>query len=106
MIAYKLMRVRKDESIGPLFINRKHHIRIGETHIAKHGIHQKGYKYRPGWHCLPEPYAPHLKLKEDRAWVKVLISQFTIEDRPESQGGKWFLAEKITFLEFVPPKGQ
>jgi hypothetical protein len=99
MIAYKLMRLRKDETLGPLFINRKLRIRIGETYTAEDHP-TKGYKRRPGWHCTRTPHAPHLSEK-GRVWVKVLISDYSKEIRPESQGGLWYLANKITFLEFV-----
>jgi hypothetical protein len=100
MIAYKLMRVRKDETLGPLFFDASLRIRIGETHDAKIGITKKGFAYRPGWHCVATPHAPHLSMK-GRAWVKVLISDFVEHIRPAHQGDKWYLANKMTFLEFV-----
>ena len=106
MIAYKMMKLRKDNTLGPLFIDASLKIRIGETHVAKQGTHKKGYKYRPGFHCCLTPHAPHLKLGEGRVWVEVLISDYTEEHRPMSQGGTWYLANRITFLKFVPPARQ
>lgn len=100
MIAYKLMKLRKNGTLGPLFINRRKVVRIGETHTAEDHP-TNGFAHRPGWHCTRKPDAPHLKQKEDRVWIKVLISDFTEHVRPENQGGLWYLANKITFLEYV-----
>jgi len=49
MKAYKLLKLRKDGSLGPLFINRKQKIPIGKWLTAE--CHPtKGYALRPGWH--------------------------------------------------------
>jgi hypothetical protein len=43
---------------------------------------------------MAKPEAPHLKL-EGRAWYVVEVENFSEEIRPESQGGKWFLANRM-----------
>ena len=76
MIAYKLLRVRKDGTLGSLFIDRKKVIEIGVW--LKSESHQtKGYKYRPYFHCTSKPTAPHLSEK----------------------GRKWFLSKKMKVIK-------
>lgn len=101
IIAYKLMTIRKDGTLGPLFINRPQRLALGTTYEAQ-DHRTKGYKHRPGWHCTPAPYTPHLKdSRSDRVWVEVKIEDWSIEHRPESQGGVWFLANKMTPLRIL-----
>lgn len=96
MIAYKLVRIRKDGSLGPLFINRKQRIQMNRWYKAK-SHPTEGFALRPGWHCSKHPYAPHLTLK-DRVWVICKIKDVQQMKRPESQGGMWYIAKwlKIT----------
>lgn len=96
-IAYKLFRVRKDHSIGPLFINRS--LRIWPQKKLRAEAHRtKGFKFRPGWHACSKPSAPHLSMK-NRAWYIVELSgKITEYQRPKSQGGKWFIAEYMKTL--------
>lgn len=54
----------------------------------------KGFQVRPGWHALAKPEAPHLSIK-GRQWFIVEIDKFTKHERPESQGGIWFLADRM-----------
>lgn len=99
MIAYKLMRLRKDGTLGSLFIHKRAVIPIGEWLVAED--HQtKGYAHRPGWHCTLKPWAPHLSTK-DRVWVKVEVEDFEYFDRPQAQGGKWVLAQKMMVLRVL-----
>lgn len=95
MIAYKLVRVRKDGTLGPLFIDAKLRLPIGEPLTAKKHIHKKGFAFRPGWHCCAEPEAPHLS-KKGRVWVEVEIEDYVVHQRPANQGGTWYLANKMT----------
>lgn len=96
MLAYKLFRLRKDGSLGSLFINRK--VRLEEGVWLPAGIHEtKGYTCRPGWHCTSEPTAPHLSEK-GRVWKKVQIEDYYEMNRPKSQGGKWFIATIMKIL--------
>lgn len=96
MKAYKLFNLRKDGSIGPLFINRKQRITIGEW-LEAEDIPTKGYAHRPGWHCGATPYAPHLK-EEGRVWYEVEVENFWPLLRPLSQGGEWLIAERIKVI--------
>lgn len=94
MIAFKLLRQRKDGTLGPLFINRKQRIPIGETLIAENHP-TKGYAVRPGWHCAAEPKAPHLSTK-GRVWCEVWVDDFYKFKRPKHQGGEWIIANRMT----------
>lgn len=60
---------------------------------------KKGYAFRPGWHCCEKPEAPHLYGKpHERQWWVVEIKDYTKFERPENQGGTWYIANKIKFL--------
>ncbi len=91
MIAYKLMRLRKDGTLGPLFINAKQRVPVGEWLVAR-GYITKGFKWRPGWHCTARPFAPHLSEK-GRVWTEVSVVEPEVHQRPESQGGLWYTAQ-------------
>ena len=99
MIAYKLLKERKNGTIGPLFINQRQVIPIGEW-IEAEDHPTKGYAHRPGWHATHKPEAPHLSMK-NRAWYKIEIEDFYEHPRPEHQGGKWFIANRMKVLEKV-----
>ena len=96
MIAYKLLRVRKDGTVGPLFINKQLVIKNGEWMDAE-SHPTKGFQIRPGWHVMAKPEAPHLSIK-GRAWYVVEVENFAEYNRPESQGGKWFLASRMKLV--------
>jgi hypothetical protein len=96
-LAYKLMRVRKDGSIGSLFINRKARLPIGQWLQA--GNHPtKGFAHRPAWHTMETPRAPHLGTK-GRAWFQVEIADWREQQRPAAQGGKWFLSQRMRIIK-------
>ena len=99
MIAYKLLRVRKDGSLGPLFINKRQRLEVGQTYTAEDHP-TKGYAHRPGWHACAAPAAPHLS-KRGRVWAKVKLGGYVAHQRPESQGGLWYTANSMTILEVV-----
>lgn len=99
MIAYKLFRQRKDGSLGPLFINCRQKLYVGETYEAE-SHPTKGYAVRPGWHCCKEMTAPHLS-KVGRVWCKVSIKDYTKHIRPERQGGVWYTANSLKVLEVL-----
>lgn len=104
MKAYKLMRVRKDGSIGSLFINAAARLPAGVWLQAEE--HRKsGFAFRPGWHVMRKPDAPHLKMElasgEQRQWWEVEIAWFTKEQRPDSQGGTWYLAKQMKLIRPV-----
>lgn len=96
-IGYKLFKVRKDGSIGPLFINARQRIPVGEWLPA--GDHKtKGFAHRPGWHLCKKPVAPHLKMLDNRRWFIVEYSDAETYSRPESQGGEWILAQHMRVI--------
>jgi hypothetical protein len=99
MIAYKLFTLRKDGSLGPLFINRKQRVEIYNLYEAE-SHPTKGFAIRPGWHCCAKPEAPHLS-KKGRVWCKVIIDGVTEHQRPESQGGLWYTAKTLRVTEIL-----
>lgn len=99
MIAYKLCRLKKNGAITSLFINKKKEIPFN-TWLNAESHETKGYKYRPHWHCTSKPEAPHLS-NNGRVWVEVEIDDYEEFKRPSSQGGIWYLANKIKFLRIV-----
>lgn len=103
MKAYKLVR-KKYGKLYPLFIDKKHEYVIGENRIAEY-IPTKGFAPRIGFHCCFIPYAPHLKTElangEKRVWVECNVEDITVYDRPESQGGKWILANQIVVTKEI-----
>jgi len=99
VVAYKLFRVRKDGSLGPLFINARQRIPLGEWLDAEDHP-TKGFAHRPGWHATAAPVAPHLSEK-GRRWFKVLIRGARQFQRPEHQGGTWYLGQQIKVVEPV-----
>lgn len=96
MKAYKLFRLRKDGSLGPLFINAKLRIQLN-TWMAAEAHPTKGFAYRPGWHCCFTPEAPHLSEK-GRVWAECEVANTITYKRPESQGGAWVLASSLQVL--------
>lgn len=85
------------DGYAPLFINKRQRLSVGTLYYAE-DVPTKGYAHRPGWHCCSTPHAPHLK-EEGRVWCKVNIDNFSIMQRPVSQGGIWYLANELTILE-------
>jgi hypothetical protein len=100
MIAYKLLRQRRDGSLGPLFINCRQRIPIGKWLTAETHHRRKGYAYRPGWHITFKPHAPHLSTK-GRVWCEVEVKGCVEYKRPESQGGMWGLAKKMRVIRML-----
>jgi hypothetical protein len=98
--AYKLLRLRKDGSLGPLFIDRKLRIPVNRWCKAK-AVPTKGFAFRPGFHACANPVAPHLS-KKDRVWCKVLLRGVTPHLRPDCQGGLWFTANHLKVVEVLP----
>lgn len=99
MIAYKLCRKLKNGSIHSLFINKKVDLPFNvwldaECHPTK------GFKERPAWHCTSKPEAPHLSEK-NRVWVKIEMEDFEEFQRPDTQGGLWYLAKRVKLIEIL-----
>ncbi|PWT76424.1 MAG: hypothetical protein C5B59_06555 [Bacteroidetes bacterium] len=102
--AYKLMRVRKDGTLGPLFINPRQRIPVMKW-LRAESHRTPGFAYRPGWHACSEPVAPHLS-KRGRVWCQVLLRGAAKHHRPESQGGLWYTAKwmKVMSIVLLPVK--
>lgn len=103
MIAYKLLRRRKDGTLGPLFINASQRIPLGEW-LEAEDHPTKGYAHRPGWHCTLKPEAPHLKMEVSggkRVWCIVQLRDTRKYTRPESQGGTWVLGNHMKVLAIL-----
>lgn len=95
-IGWKLFRVRKNGTLGPLFINARQVVPIGEWLEAEEHP-TKGFAFRPGWHVTHSPAAPHLSMK-GRAWYMVEFLDFEVHDRPLSQGGRWYTANQMRVI--------
>lgn len=97
--AYKLMRLRKDGTLGPLFINASQVIPVGKW-LKAEAHKTKGYAFRPGWHTCEHPYVPHLSMK-GRVWALVEIADVKEFHRPAAQGGLWYLAQQMRVVEIL-----
>jgi hypothetical protein len=97
MLGYKLFSLKQDGSIGPLFINRRLRLTVGQWYVAEDHP-TPGYARRPGWHILGSKHAPHLS-KKGRVWAKVEFEEAECFHRPESQGGLWYLAKRMRLIE-------
>ena len=104
MRAFKLMRQRKDGSLGPLFINTKQRVPVG-VWLDAEDVPTRGYAHRPGWHALPSPCAPHLS-ERGRVWVEVSLQGCTKHVRPGAQGGTWYTAQRMKVLRVLVPTTQ
>ena len=98
MLAWKLFRLMKDGSIAPLFINKRLRLAPGVWYQAE--LHAtKGFAPRRGFHVTAEPIAPHLNSKrETRVWKQVEIEDYEELIRPKTQGGLWYLANKMKVI--------
>lgn len=105
---YKKVRISRNGTPLPLFIDNKRPFTIGEWMRSEYhptngfaprscGTDADG---RPlgGWHCCFHPIAPHLADQlssgERRVWLKCeACGQRIVYDRPWNQGGAWILVE-------------
>ena len=99
MIAYKLFRLKRDNKLSSLFINKKEILPLNKWLKAKK-YPTKGFAVRPGWHSTHYPNAPHLSMK-DRVWCEVEIKDFEEVKRPESQGGLWYLSKWLKIKRII-----
>jgi len=104
MVAYKLVRLKKDGTLGSLFIHRQDSLPLN-TWLEALEYPTKNFKVRKGWHCTFKMNAPHLKIElangEKRTWVKVEVEDWYRYSRPESMGGAWILANRMMILEIM-----
>lgn len=104
MKAYKLVRKKKDGLLYPLFINKKVPFVFNEW-LQAECYPTKGFAVRKGFHCCFLPIAPHLKRHlssgEERVWIEVDVEDWETYDRPESQGGRWILAQMMRVIREI-----
>ncbi len=105
MKAFKLLKKRKDGTLGPLFINASQRIPLDEWLDAEDHP-TNGFAHRPGWHCTVNRYAPHLKMRlksgQQRVWCLVeLEGKVESYRRSMQQGGIWLLAERMRVLHVI-----
>jgi hypothetical protein len=118
MTTYKLLRLRKNGTLGPLFIEASRVLELGVVQQAN-CTPTKGYAIRPGFHSTWKPEAPHLDMK-GRVWVECTVpgEQYTKEQhqdlfdtrngmsklpsngwylwpRPANQGGIWIISDQL-----------
>lgn len=104
--AFKLMRKRKDGSLGPLFVERNR-VFVPGTVLFAHTIARlpQGLRYRPGFHCCSKPEAPHLKLRlksgEERVWCEVLLADYVEHPRPTCFGGMWLIGQVMEIIRIL-----
>lgn len=104
MKAYKLLRMKKDGKLYPLFINKKVATPLN-VWLEAECYPTKGFAVRQGWHCCFKPIAPHLKKElangEKRVWVECEVEDCKTYNRPESQGGAWILAQRMKITKVI-----
>jgi hypothetical protein len=98
MIGYKLFRVRRDGTLGSLFIHRSAVLPIGKRLTAK-SYPTKGFAVRPGFHICALPNAPHLSPKGRKWYVVEFSGNVRSHERPQSQGGLWYTATYMTIVK-------
>ena len=99
MECYKLVKLRKDGTIGSLFIGASRKYQLGEWYEAEE-LPKKGFSPRKGWHGFLSKESHHLTEK-GRTWALCEVEDFVIMERPSSQGGNWVLANKIQFCKIL-----
>ena len=97
MKAYKLFEVKKDGSLGSLFIDKRSRYELGIEYKAG-DYTKKGFAHRPGFHACSEPSAPHIKERDNRVWYVVELGDVEVFKRPKCQGGIWYLSDTMTLI--------
>lgn len=104
MRAYKLMAVRRDGTLGPLFINRRQVIPIGEW-LPAEDHPTVGFARRPGWHCTPTTdthLAPSAKGHKRRVWAEVEIGEHTTHEYTcRGKVTPWLLANAMRVIRVL-----
>lgn len=101
MIGYKLFSLRKNGTLGSLFIHRRQVLPLGRW-LRAECFPTKGFAVRTGWHVTPAPHAPHLSMK-GRVWAEVELRDWSRLPRPACQGGVWLLARWMRIVRILPP---
>jgi hypothetical protein len=103
MKAYKLMKkISSPEGVSyqSLYIGKPKRYKKRTWYTAEVNP-TKGFSLRKGFHCSAKPSAPHIKPKENLVWVKVKIKNHYPFERPDSQGGLWYIAQRMKILKEV-----
>lgn len=104
MRAYKLLRIKKDGKLYPLFIHKTYETPIGEW-LQAECYPTPGFSVRCGYHCTIVPNAPHLSMQlasgEKRVWCEVEIEDYEFYKRPLAQGGTWALAQRMKIVRVM-----
>ena len=110
MLAYKLFEIDRNDRLYSLFINKRDNP-IPQNVWLEAELHPtKGFAARKGWHCCTSVNgAPHLKKDpkngRKRVWAVVEVEGIEVIERPESQGGIWYLAERMRVVGVVQSNG-
>ena len=101
---WKLLKLRKDGSIGSLFCNARRKLPVGEWMPAEPHP-RKTLAFRPFWHVMSERRAPHLA-ERGRVWCRVEGRIHEVMRRPASQGGVWYLCSEVRIVEVCHGDGR
>lgn len=101
IIAYKLCRKLKNGDLRTLFIDKKKNIVMNEW-LEAGCFPTKGFAVRPYWHSTSLPTAPHLT-ENGRVWVTCKIRNYAHFNRPQQQGGLWYLSKEVMFVKELSP---
>lgn len=102
-VGYKLFRVRRDGTLGPLFVGKRRVLPVGEWLECETNLPHPGLAHRPGWHVLINPDAPHLSRKGRQMYKVSFRGEMSRERRPACQGGEWVTAWEIRIDEAHHP---
>jgi hypothetical protein len=101
VFGYKLFR-QTNNGLRSLFIDRNRELPEG-VWLRYKSVATKGYMYRPGWHVLLQPVAPHLSEK-GRVWKQVRVRGLIARhERPAAQGGTWLTVREIYIVPNADP---
>jgi hypothetical protein len=105
--AYKVLRVRRDGTIGSCFINRSATLPVGEW-LKAEDHPTSGFAHKPGWHTCSTQSAPVMThnakaRKENRYWFRVEIASYDENPRPPEQGGMCYRSFFMRIVEKLGP---
>jgi hypothetical protein len=103
--AYKLFHKRVDGTLGPLFINRRLRVPVGEW-LPAEDHPTKGFARRPGWHAMPSMEGSHLaksaKGHGTRVWCEVEIRTYVVHNYVcHGKTRPWYLAEWLKVIREI-----
>jgi hypothetical protein len=103
------MSVRRDGTLGSLFINRRQVIPVG-VWLEAEDHKTKGFAHRPGWHTTPTTDT-HLALSakghKRRVWAQVEIMDYRqLDYRCGDVVTVWYLAEWMRVVKIFEPKSK